>query len=914
MEPTKALSPAKINPQKLLGGSSVSSIVKKISVKPTASEDNIFIIRKQVIQIKDLLNTNILLKRQEEDKKRKEGEQKKFSENEEKLEKSKETSKEKIKFPSAPKLGFLERIKQFIFNIILGRIAIALLPQLPKLSGIVGTIVKVQDTIIDWTGKILDGLVTFVDKGYEAYDQSKKILKGIGGDSFVKVFDSFNGAIGKVIEASIIAAIAFSDLSGGDVLKDTAKKGVGETKGAFGKGISRSLTRVGLKTIGKDATKGVLRIIRPLVKNAPLIGGLLDFGISWALGDPLPKAAFRGVGTALLGAVGTAIGGPIGLVVGGYAGGELGGVLYDMFFANKKPTPSAIQGRAQGGVVTRGGRIQTGPSRTVKKTVKREVSVSPTPLKPGSDVGGEKNITKIFPKRDEKDKNKDKTVNPLGYIEGVYDKTSKINYFGPLFGLVLKKLSGDKVDKVDYKNVGKSLNSWMSNTFGSNTMTIGGFAGGGEVNSQMFMSGEDLTNVIAKSVEESVSSKLDKVIDDLEKQLMLKPKEVEKEREVTEPSPGEDLGDATEMVGGARLLMAAGFPPLAAAILAGNIQAESAWKGQRTPWVLNDGAGTNKGLISWNRSRIVNAEKFLGKPLETATNAEQIKWIKEELKQYGLLDEFMNPQSTEEQLKRASYKYIGWGIEGDRWKYSRQILSAIEKGEKGSYVTGVPTSKGLDTGKFNVVEYITGDPNTPVGRYDRAGHGLTSNYHDHIAFSTLQDKERAKRILIGSGIKIGSEYRPGDPGYHGKNLAIDIPGYQWGGKGSIGQTEFSGSKRVREVLGLSKFAGGGKVKGFTRAILGEEGPEFVIDADSTRALEKHYPGFLDALNKADYSGALKVLQSYASYEFSAPIQVSVDESMIPVLFPVSSSSSQKSTSIVSYVRKDDYMASSYKKG
>jgi len=154
-------------------------------------------------------------------------------------------------------------------------------------------------------------------------------------------------------------------------------------------------------------------------------------------------------------------------------------------------------------------------------------------------------------------------------------------------------------------------------------------------------------------------------------------------------------GDATDMIGGARLFMGEGFPPLAAAILSGNVQQESGWKGQRTPWVLNDGAGTNKGLISWNRSRIVNAEKFLGKPLETATNGEQVKWIKEELRQYGLLDEFMNPNSSEQQLKEAAYKYIGWGDTGARWEYSKQIHAALLRGEQGTFTTSGSPAKPM---------------------------------------------------------------------------------------------------------------------------------------------------------------------------------------------------------------------------
>jgi hypothetical protein len=147
-------------------------------------------------------------------------------------------------------------------------------------------------------------------------------------------------------------------------------------------------------------------------------------------------------------------------------------------------------------------------------------------------------------------------------------------------------------------------------------------------------------------------------------------------------------GNINDLISGAKGFMQVGFPLRGAAYLAGNVQTESGWRGQRTPWVLNDGAGTNKGLISWNRSRITNAEKFLGKPLEKASNAEQIKWIKEELRQYGLLDDFMNPQATDQQLKSASYKYIGWGDLGDRWVYTQQALKALStpKAFHGGYI------------------------------------------------------------------------------------------------------------------------------------------------------------------------------------------------------------------------------------
>ena len=116
-------------------------------------------------------------------------------------------------------------------------------------------------------------------------------------------------------------------------------------------------------------------------------------------------------------------------------------------------------------------------------------------------------------------------------------------------------------------------------------------------------------------------------------------------------------------------------------------------------------------------------------------------------------------------------------------------------------------SGGRYNGGGNVVEYITGDKNHPNFEYN--GHGRESNYHDHIAFRTLQDKERAKTALRAAGIQVGSEYRPGDPGWHGANLAIDVPGAQWGGSGAIGQREFNGSAKVRQVLRDAGFGGGG---------------------------------------------------------------------------------------------------------
>ena len=142
---------------------------------------------------------------------------------------------------------------------------------------------------------------------------------------------------------------------------------------------------------------------------------------------------------------------------------------------------------------------------------------------------------------------------------------------------------------------------------------------------------------------------------------------------------------------------------------------------------------------------------------------------------------------------------------GQTTRTASQSLSVYQKNLKEA--GGGGSGGKYSYGSGSVVEYLTGDRSHPNFEYN--GHGRESNYHEHIAFRTLQDKERAKAALRAAGIQIGSEYRPGDPGWHGANLAIDVPGAQWGGSGAIGQREYNGSAKVRSVLAQAGFSGSG---------------------------------------------------------------------------------------------------------
>ena len=81
---------------------------------------------------------------------------------------------------------------------------------------------------------------------------------------------------------------------------------------------------------------------------------------------------------------------------------------------------------------------------------------------------------------------------------------------------------------------------------------------------------------------------------------------------------------------------------------------------------------------------------------------------------------------------------------------------------------------------------------------------------------------------------------------------------------------------------------GGATKGRGLYEMGEEGPEFAFDTDTTRALQGTFPGLLKALNRAEGDEAIKVLRSYADYEMAEVVPVVVTKP-VPVPMPMGKS-------------------------
>ena len=122
-----------------------------------------------------------------------------------------------------------------------------------------------------------------------------------------------------------------------------------EVRGAqFGRNFLKVLGGgPGKKIIGKS----LLKFARPILKRIPIVGALIDFALSVALGENPGRAAFGAIGAALLGTIGTFLGGPIGTFIGGLAGDFAGRQLYDLFF-NKSSSKDVAKQQQESAVQT----------------------------------------------------------------------------------------------------------------------------------------------------------------------------------------------------------------------------------------------------------------------------------------------------------------------------------------------------------------------------------------------------------------------------------------------------------------------------------------------------------------------------------------------------------------------------------
>lgn len=907
-------------------------------------KDDLIIIRNRFIEIKNLISSYNTLTIRETDRRRISREDSQYELVELELERRPKRKRETSRFsgggPSLPNFGFIENIKKFVDTILLGIVGIKMIPMIKYLPTIVNKVGGAIDFATDLFIGLFDGLATFVKKGYDAYDFTRNQLKSFGGDNLVKLFDGFTNAIENIFTGAVIAAYAFSDIEGEDKdseererprtrppISDTSTRprvvsqtvrtsalqryfqrhGRGAFVQRFGEEslqrLPRSLQRTSVERLGRRAFVGalgkgnakvILRTARPFLKRIPLpvVGALIDFGLSWALGENPGRAAFRAigagilgtVGAGLLGAVGTA-GGPLaiaGAILGGLAGGAAGdwagGALYDLFFGNKPKAGQQKVNAAGGGQVpiTRGGKIV--PSRPTRRQptqqYRREIQTKIPPVKPGSSIGGQKKLEKVFPEPDSNSRDKDKQVNPLGYLKKSYNKATGAFGFGGIFALALKAQLGEKPSDLDYRNAASGIVSWMQTTFSNQVLRTGGaFAEGGKVDANML--GEnlfggnlsDMKRVIAKSIQKSVSPKLNESIRELMKQLGLK----EPEEKKVEPQPEQNGGMAGQyspegLQGDIyNYLLSKGLSDNHILGIMANISRESGFR----PGISEPG-GPGIGLFQYSSEP--RKSNFLRAVPDYATNWKgQIDFA---------LSEDVAPQYLQMRFSSAQEAADWWMRE---WERPAEYIQTTE-------------------GPRIHREYIAS-----LERYrTRQGYSIPTSADASLG-TALGSLSLANQIAASMGLQLTSHVRPESSGYHRTGRAMDFQTV--GAPGNMGtpsQLTFANEMIRRYGSSLKEliytplgfgikdgrrvplsfwsertnrthydhvhvaFAKGGRVLKPTFATLAEKGPEFVFDADTTKGLDILAPGLLEKLNIAKTKSQIaSILRSYADYEEGA---------------------------------------------
>jgi len=924
---------------KMVGGASGGVVLSKKSIT------NIETMRTKVTQIEGILKGTLAAEKKELDNKKRLESGKRREKQEEKLETKPNAEKGQMKMPSAPRLGILDWIKNFIGKIILGYFAVRLIEHLPKIMPIVKFLGSAADFIINIGGELLDKLITFVDWGYKAYDASRGFVKNLFGNDGVKQFDQLSSVLNKFLNLAIIAGMiiggsgGFGGGGGGRGGKgnvgisgsgagrsrygaspaaarryaerfgiDAAKKKFGQeaVESLGGKYARSGLTNLARKgavaVLGKGGAKAVLKVVRPIVKNAPLIGGLLEFGISWALGDPLPKAAFRGVGTFLLGAIGTAIGGPIGLAIGGFAGGEIGGVLYDMFFGNKNPQPKGkVQGKAGGGI-TRGGKTQGGTKRTIGGTTKkgkykRTLAQKPTQTR--------------FKTTDKK-------------VKEVSENLDKTQYFGPVLSVAAKVIENEKPDKKDYENAGLGLNLLIAKGIEDGQLKgglVAAFAEGGMVDDEFLSAaekGSNISNWIASTFNRLFESKVEQnlrlIKERQQKTTSLEGKDqFNEEGTILEGTTGGEYGPildliaSVEAVGGYDVVNGGKISGLSkmtisaarqAAMKSGGSGAMGRYQ-QMPQFVL--GRATSIGL---------NPDKDLFSPenqdklcILLINGAGYKKWKAGEM----TTEKFAHNLSATwrglpEGPNNLTYqdRYASGNKAHTTWANVLATLNAaksgrISGGDRGNFIGG-GTGAGYGSGGAK----IAGE----LGDYMKANRGkigVTGSIHQHPRHPPLASRSYFSYHNQGRALDIGG-YGPNHPSSGGRDEQAPVIRALLAWNKQNGYTPIEIIHGSPAFRGLGKYESapnalhshhvhvayfkGGRVRKLTRAILAEKGPEFVFDADTTAGLDRLAPQLLERLNMAKTKPELaNVLQMYTDYEQERPqiIEVPVE---IPVPMPV----------------------------
>lgn len=466
-----------------------------------------------------------------------------------------------------------------------------------------------------------------------------------------------------------------------DVLKRFEKfegpqRGLGGGTGQgsiLSRGVGKSFNRASLKVLGKTGT----RIAKGVFGRVPIIGGLLDFAFSLAMGENPGRAAAKAVGATVGSALGTFIPVPFaGTILGGILGDIVGGALYDSLIgSSEKP-----QGRAEGGKVTRGGQSTVAPSRRLKtRTKKVTPRIQPQKTQPGKDVGGKLKIEELY------GKDEPGTRSALRALKKSSDDVKKMRSInglaGSMFGAGIDMSLGQKPDKKLAKSIGdvfgsvvqNAVDAELNNSFGDISKTIA-MASGGVVPSReigrSLSIGERIGKFISRALTVSIESSTAKILQNLRNEMNLEGGSITD----SEGGGGAD-GDGGDGAGGGMFTgKAADIPPEGKALLDAIAGSESGGYNSRYPSKTFDNGWRDHPRIS---------ERILSGPNKGLTSdaAGRYQFLSTTWDQYKPAKEFTpeNQDIAAYRLAIATYGYGESGLVTDLKKDPLKVANKLSK-------------------------------------------------------------------------------------------------------------------------------------------------------------------------------------------------------------------------------------------
>ncbi len=238
-----------ISTNKLLGKSEKGG---ELMVRPTTSlvgsngsgksEDVFYDIQTKLIKVDKLLKGTFAAKKSQYKVEKKEKEDEARAQQEKDKEKPDKDGEEESPKSLIPKLSFLDGIKKFLGNVLMGWLVFRLIKFLPQIVSLLKPLAAFADFIINFGGKLLDGLVTLVDKGYEVFEKTEEWIGDVFGEGAAAKFKNFAETFTKFLNVALIAAM------------------VGAKAGMFGMGGG---PRRGIVNKGKRLIKKAKRFFDP---------------------------------------------------------------------------------------------------------------------------------------------------------------------------------------------------------------------------------------------------------------------------------------------------------------------------------------------------------------------------------------------------------------------------------------------------------------------------------------------------------------------------------------------------------------------------------------------------------------------------------------------------------------------------